>query len=754
MKYIQYSAIGIAVSVIGVSLYNYQEVQTKSDLVSNKGTRLIAQPSSTVTEPKQSKDIEAILKSKLKISDENSPGYQKTNLPEKVVIVAKSELFKGRYQNGKQMMIKQQTTVEPIVARDAEQVKQLLKSGGQAYFDFRAEDDIKTTEATIDDLQNVYYSYQQTYNGIPVEGRVIVVQTDANDSVSLITGQFESRLTANLDQLQDPTQATNNVIASLADTSVFAPIIHEKPELRIFIDEASNQSIAAYRSVIEYNDDKGVNHLEEVFVDAQQASLIKSYSLIHTALQRQVYSNRNSYCIGTPGIPDSFVLPGTYKFGESGPGYYSDSEEKSIYNNTGSSYWFYKHMFSRDSYDGKGVRLRNTVHASFMTPQYTCSGNNAQYRPAPYDQMIFGTGDNGPGLSEALDVVGHELTHGVTHNTSGLKYEKETGAINEAVSDIFGAGIEAWTRAGGSQSNNPSTISANSETWVVCDNCGSGLQRYMNNPTRDNQSKDYYPERYTGTEDNGGVHLNSGIMNLAFYLLSEGGRHPRNKTSVSVTAIGMKKALRIYYDANVSLFKTLTNTSNAFTGARNLLAQSAETRYGKCSTEWKSVHQSFQAVGVGGSVPSCSGNGGGTPTPDPIPAPPPADTNKALSAQAYASSVYRYGYEASKMNDNKSSTEWRSRQIFSPYQTEYVALNFGKATSFSNITIDWSGSDYPRYFYVQKLENNSWRTIKTVSKYSTGSTKINVSGNTNMLRIVMKYGSYYRWFAIKEVTVK
>ena len=221
---------------------------------------------------------------------------------------------------------------------------------------------------------------------------------------------------------------------------------------------------------------------------------------------------------------------------------------------------------------------------------------------------------------------------------------------------------------------------------------------------------------------------------------------------VEDTGIGMKKALRIYYDANISLFKTLTNTSNAFTGARNLLAQAAETRYGKCSTEWKSVHQSFQAVGVGGSVPTCSGSGASTPAPEPEPS--PVDTNKALTAQAYASSFYRYGNEPAKMNDNKSTTQWRSRQLFSPYQTEYVALNFGKAISFNSINIDWSGSDYPRYFYLQKYQNGYWRTIKTVSKYSAGSTIINVSGTTNMLRVVMKYGSYYRWFAIKEISVK
>lgn len=751
MKYIKYTVLGFFVAATGAGVYlNQTDLQENQPPVSDHAeSSQFKTVAGKQTGQTNSGTIQSLLEQN-STDGEAEPELTKKVLHEDVIKAAKAELFAGRYQNGEFLIIKGKPE-KSIIASDADQVKAILVSGGSEYFALREEDDIKIASSNVDDLKNVYYTYQQTYKGIPVEGRLMVVQTDPDDEVSLITGQIETNLNLDLNQLQDATQATQAVILSLADTSVFEPVIHEKPELRIFVDHAVTQPVVTFRSVIEYNDSKGQNHLEEVFVDAKQATLIKAYSLLHSALNREVYSNRYSYCIGTPGIPDSYVLPGTYKFGESGPGYYADNEERSAYNNTGSSYWFYKQVFNRDSYDGNGVRVRNTVHANFMTPQYTCTGNNAQYRPAPYDQLIFGTGDNGPGLSESLDVVGHELTHGVTYHTSALKYENETGAINEAISDIFGAGIEAWQQSGGSQSNNPSTISTNNDTWKVCSACESGLQRYMNNPTADGQSKDYYAERYTGTDDNGGVHLNSGIMNLAFYLLSEGGSHPRNKTSVAVSGIGMNKALRIYYDANVSLFKTLTNTSNAFSNARTLLAQSAETRYGKCSVEWKSVHQSFQAVGVGGSVPACSVTAGSSSTTEP--APEPTDTNKALNARAYVSSYYRYGYEAPRMNDNNSTTQWRSRQITSPYQTEYAALDFGKAISFNKITIDWSGSDYPSYFYIQKLENNYWKTIKTVSKYSTGATTVNVSGSSNMLRIVMKYGAYYRWFAINEIKV-
>ncbi len=155
--------------------------------------------------------------------------------------------------------------------------------------------------------------------------------------------------------------------------------------------------------------------------------------------------------------------------------------------------------------------------------------------------MAYGDGDGdllGP-LAYALDVTAHELTHAVTDATADLVYMGESGALNEAMSDIMGAVCEAWA------SPTPSPIP--DKTWLVGEDVftpsvdGDAL-RYMSNPTLDGQSRDYYPERYTGPGDNEGVHLNSGIANLAFYLLVAGGHHPRNKTTLTVPAIGMDKA--------------------------------------------------------------------------------------------------------------------------------------------------------------------------------------------------------------------
>ena len=149
---------------------------------------------------------------------------------------------------------------------------------------------------------------------------------------------------------------------------------------------------------------------------------------------------------------------------------------------------------------------------------------------------------------------------------------------------------------------------AGSATFVV---------RSAADPTKDGYSADYYPSRLTGASDNGGVHGNSGIANLAFYLLSQGGSHPRQRTSTVVAGIGMEKAVRIFFTANTSI---LTPNSD-FLAARNATAQAAQSLFGACSAEWTSTHKAWDAVGVPGSWTPCStppaGGGGGTTTPPP-----------------------------------------------------------------------------------------------------------------------------------------
>jgi len=167
-------------------------------------------------------------------------------------------------------------------------------------------------------------------------------------------------------------------------------------------------------------------------------------------------------------------------------------------------------------------------------------------------------------------------------------YQNESGALNEAMSDIMAAVCEAWKDKGVSAA----TWQVGEEIWTP--NTPGDALRYMDSPTKDGQSPDYYPERYTGTQDNGGVHLNSGLANLSFYLVAAGGKHPRGKTATTVPGIGIDKAGAIYQRALTTKFTA--NTSMA--QARTLLEQAAQELYpGSCARA--SVALAWATIGVG-----------------------------------------------------------------------------------------------------------------------------------------------------------
>ncbi|MED5043444.1 M4 family metallopeptidase, partial [Geobacillus stearothermophilus] len=235
-------------------------------------------------------------------------------------------------------------------------------------------------------------------------------------------------------------------------------------------------------------------------------------------------------------------------------------------------YDYYKNVHGRLSYDGSNAAIRSTVH-------YGRGYNNAFWNGS---QMVYGDGDGQTFLpfSGGIDVVGHELTHAVTDYTAGLVYQNESGAINEAMSDIFGTLVEFYAN------RNPD--------WEIGEDiytpgiAGDAL-RSMSDPAKYGDP-DHYSKRYTGTQDNGGVHTNSGIINKAAYLLSQGGVH----YGVSVTGIGRDKMGKIFYRA---LVYYLTPTSN-FSQLRAACVQAAADLYGSTSQEVNSVKQAFNAVGV------------------------------------------------------------------------------------------------------------------------------------------------------------
>lgn len=272
---------------------------------------------------------------------------------------------------------------------------------------------------------------------------------------------------------------------------------------------------------------------------------------------------------------------------------------------------FYSSVFNRNSFDGLGSPIKQ-----YVAPLDFEKNNAAAYNP-PYNFMVYGLGD-GVNLDPLLstDVLGHEYTHMVINHSIfnsnnypvGLKYERESGALNESFADIFGTCIESF--AG---------ISPN---WLM----GEKFEKKSPFYTRSLASPKLkgQPDTYQGinwynpncgvpdysTNDNCGVHRNSGVQNKWFYLLSTGGSGVNDKNnSYSVTGIGIQKAAIIaYFNLTTQLYE-FSNHYDAYYGSLAV----AQVAYGINSQEYLSVREAWYAVGIG-TAPSSNATCSGTTT--------------------------------------------------------------------------------------------------------------------------------------------
>ena len=252
---------------------------------------------------------------------------------------------------------------------------------------------------------------------------------------------------------------------------------------------------------------------------------------------------------------------------------------------------FYGDTFGRDSIDDNGMTIISTVH-------YDVGYCNAFWNG---EQMTYGDGDTPATckpLSGGLDVIGHELTHGVTEFTSGLIYENESGALNESFSDMMGNTTEFYAdRAGRDPAAAPDWLIG--EDVIPAGPYGGSEAgfRDMGDPRADGDP-DHYSERYTGTSDNGGVHTNSGIPNHAYYLAVNGGTNAGCDAvgsgghvhavdcDVRVPALGLDRTQKIFYRA----FTSLTEYANMCDARSATLAVAGNSR--------KAINRAWAAVGV------------------------------------------------------------------------------------------------------------------------------------------------------------
>jgi Zn-dependent metalloprotease len=271
------------------------------------------------------------------------------------------------------------------------------------------------------------------------------------------------------------------------------------------------------------------------------------------------------------------TLPGTLVRAEGDPPS-SDVAVNEAYDGAGETYDLYEQVYGRSSVDGRGMRLDSSVH-------YGAGYDNAFWSGS---QMVYGDGDGKlfGRFTKAVDVIGHELTHGVTAHEARLDYHDQPGALNESFSDVFGSLVKQRLLG----------QTAEEADWII----GAGLftsrvrgvgLRSMKAPGtayddpvlgKDPQPADM-KDYVSGPEDDGGVHLNSGIPNHAFFLAAQaiGGR-------------AWEKAGKIWYTA---LTDRLRHDSD-FAAAARLTAEVAGELFGAGGKEETAVREAWRAVGV------------------------------------------------------------------------------------------------------------------------------------------------------------
>ncbi|MBI2332076.1 MAG: M4 family metallopeptidase [Chloroflexi bacterium] len=287
-------------------------------------------------------------------------------------------------------------------------------------------------------------------------------------------------------------------------------------------------------------------------------------------------------------------LPGT-QVREEGDPPTSDAAVNEAYDGSGSTYDMFFNIYERNSIDDHGLKLNSTVHYQKGYDNAFWDGEQMVYgdgdEDLPPDQQLFNR------FTKSLDVIGHELTHGITQYEANLNYSKQPGALNESMSDVFGSLVKQYQRQ----------HTADQADWIIgaglftANVNGVGIRSMKapgtayDDPILGKDPQPAHMKNYVNTiEDNGGVHINSGIPNHAFYVVAR-----------ELGGYAWEKAGQIWYKA---LTEKLTTTS-VFIDAANLTHQAAGELFGVGSLEQQAVQTGWAEVGItiGGPPPTNEG---------------------------------------------------------------------------------------------------------------------------------------------------
>jgi Zn-dependent metalloprotease len=487
--------------------------------------------------------------------------------------------------------------------------------------------DVKRVE--IDDLGMAHTHVKQRVGGVPVWEGEAIVHLKGDGSLSDITDSLKESIAINTTPSLNQKQAYRAAINHYTGKAQLT----DEPSIELYIYRGEDRDHLVYRVETPRVDGSKGTSVPVTFIDAHTGEVVYEYDNLQTGSGSSLYSG--TVAISTSTSAGTFYMEdptgrrqGTFNMNNTGnpntgtggtQSRYTDTDD--VWNTTtqragvdahygaAKTFDYYQSVHGRNGIDGN-FGPGTTTSAVGAVPlvvsrvHFASAYNNAFWFN---NQMTYGDGDGTTFTPlTTIDICGHEMTHGVTERTANLTYNKESGALNESMSDIFGAMVEAY--ADGATSG---------DTWKIGEDAytpgtaGDAL-RLMDNPNAVGDPDHYTLRLYQGActpssaNDQCGVHTNSSIQNHAYYLMAAGGTN--RVSGVAVTGIGTTDAAKIFYRGLTVYMTASTN----FAGARTATINAANDLFGAASAQAATVAQGWCAVGVG----TC-----GTPTPTPTPPP-------------------------------------------------------------------------------------------------------------------------------------
>ncbi len=597
-------------------------------------------------------------------------------------------------------------------------------------------DEYAVQKVEIDDLKMAHTRVRQTIGGVPVWQGEAIVHLTPQGEVSSVTDDLKENVAvntqANISAQSAIRLATRGTVRSIKNLA-------EKPTADLWIYRGADRDHLAYRVRINDSSNQDNPSMPVIFIDAQTGERVFSYDNLQTGSGSSLYSGTVTIDTSVSGstyyMEDLTRKQGTFNMNSTGNESTGTGGTASRYTNASDSWTtaiqragvdahfgaaktfdYYKNVHGRNGIDGNygpGSTAAGANSAITLLASRVHFGTTGRYNNAFWNgtNMTYGDGDGTTFTPlTTLDICGHEMTHGVTERTANLVYSNESGALNEATSDILGSMVELYAKGG--------VVTAN--TWLIGEDAytpgtaGDAL-RSMKDPYSVGDP-DHYSVRFTGTSDNGGVHTNSSIVNHAYYLMAAGGTN--RVSGVTVTGIGTSAMEKIWYRALTVYFTSSTN----FAAARTATINASNDLYGAGSAQSNTVTDGWCAVGVG----ACTTTGTPTPTPTATPTPTGSEviTNGGFetSASPWVSSGTGYFYTANGsyphggtgyiyFGVNNSVTGAAYQQVSIP-TTATGTLSF-----WLNVTSSETGTTAYDNLYVE-VRNTAGTLLSTLATYS------------------------------------